>query len=67
MKDCATSHYWARENSAFGRNARLMPARYVKPFLKSQKNDYGEAEAIAKAVRRRLASPRSLGLVITKI
>ena len=46
-----TSHYWARELIALGHNARLMPAQYIKPYLKRSKND--AADAICEAVMRR--------------
>ena len=41
-----------RQLTALGHDVRLMPAKYVKPFLKSHKNDYRDAEAIAEAVQR---------------
>lgn len=46
----ATSHYWARELVALGHDARLMPAQYVKPYVKRGKNDAADAEAICEAV-----------------
>ena len=46
------THYVARELAALGHNVRLIPAQYVKPFLKGHKNDYRDAEAIAEAVTR---------------
>ena len=39
MEACATSHHWAREIEALGRQVRLMPPRYVKPYVKRNKND----------------------------
>jgi transposase len=52
MEACATSHHWARELSALGHEVRLMPAQYVKAYVKRQKNDATDAEAICEAVRR---------------
>lgn len=52
MEACATAHYWAREISAFGHEVKLMPPQYVKPYVKSQKNDMADAEAICEAVTR---------------
>lgn len=52
IEACATAHYWARELSAFGHDVRLMPAHYVKPYVKRSKNDAADAEAICEAVER---------------
>ena len=52
MEACATSHYWARELSALGHEVRLMPAQYVKAYVKRNKNDAADAEAICEAVLR---------------
>lgn len=52
MEACATSHYWARELTALGHNVRLIPPIYVKPFVKRQKNDANDAEAIVEAAMR---------------
>ncbi len=52
MEACVGAHHLSRQLLALGHDARLMPARYVKPFLKGQKNDYRDAEAIAEAVQR---------------
>jgi transposase len=52
IEACATSHYWAREIARLGHEVRLMPAQYVKPYVKRQKNDMADAEAIAEAVTR---------------
>ncbi len=52
MEACATAHYWARELSAFGHKVRLMPAHYVKAYVKRGKNDAADAEAICEAVTR---------------
>ena len=52
MEACATSHYWAREISGFGHDVRMMPAGYVKPYVKRNKSDTADAEAICEAVTR---------------
>lgn len=52
IEACATSHYWAREIARLGHEVKLMPAQYVKPYVKRQKNDMADAEAIAEAVTR---------------
>ena len=52
MEACASSHYWSRELQALGHSVRLMPAAYVKPYVKRQKNDATDAEAICEAVTR---------------
>ncbi len=52
LESCATSHHWAREIAALGHEVRLMPPRYVKPYVKRNKNDMADAEAICEAVTR---------------
>src|SRR5476651_1399826 len=52
MEACATSHYWARELKKLGHEVRLMPAKDVKAYVKRNKNDAADAEAICEAVRR---------------
>ena len=52
IEACASSHYWSRELKALGHAVRLMPPAYVKPYVKRQKNDATDAEAICEAVRR---------------
>jgi len=52
MEACATSHYWAREIAALGHDVQLIPPAYVKPYVKRQKNDAADAEAICEAVTR---------------
>jgi transposase len=52
MEACATAHYWARELAKLGHEVRLMPAKDVKAYVKRNKNDAADAEAICEAVRR---------------
>lgn len=52
MEACSGTHHIARQLEALGHDVRLIPAQYVKPFLKGHKNDYRDAEAIAEAVQR---------------
>ena len=52
MEACATSHHWARELEALGHEVKLMAPRYVKPYVKRNKNDMADAEAICEAVTR---------------
>jgi transposase len=52
MEACATAHYWARELTRLGHEVRLMPAKDVKAYVKRNKNDAADAEAICEAVRR---------------
>ena len=52
MEACATAHYWARELTKLGHKVRLMPAKDVKAYVKRNKNDAADAEAICEAVRR---------------
>ncbi len=52
MEACATAHYWARELTKLGHQVRLMPAKDVKAYVKRNKNDAADAEAICEAVQR---------------
>ena len=52
MEACVGAHHLSRKLKALGHDARLMPARYVRPYSKGQKNDFRDAEAIAEAVQR---------------
>jgi transposase len=67
MEACATAHYWARELTKLGHEVRLMPPKDVKAYVKRNKNDAADAEAICEAVRRptmrfvRIKSPEQQG------
>ena len=50
MKACVGAHHLSRRLKALGHDARLLPAKYVRPYSKGQKNDFRDAEAIAEAV-----------------
>jgi transposase len=52
IEACATSHHWSRQLTALGHTVRLMPPAYVKPYVKRQKNDAADAEAICEAETR---------------
>jgi len=63
MEACAGSNFWAREFKKAGHEVRLIPAQFVKPFVKSNKNDAADAEAICEALQRpnmRFAAPKSI-------
>lgn len=63
MEACAGAHHWARRLSFHGHQVRLIPPHYVKPFLKRQKNDAADAEAIVEAALRptmRFVEPKSV-------
>ena len=62
MEACAGAHHWARTIGALGHTVRLIPPAYVKPFVKRQKTDAADAEAIAEAAARptmRFVEPKS--------
>src|SRR6201982_3365517 len=69
MEACSGSHHIGRQLKALGHDVPLIPAQYVKPFLKSHKNDYRDAEAIAEAVQRptmrfvRIKTPEQMDLL----
>ena len=69
MDACSGAHHIGRQVEALGHDVRLIPAQYVKPFLKSHKNDYRDAEAIAEAVQRptmrfvRIKTPEQMDLL----
>ncbi len=52
MESCGSAHYWAREMAKLGHEVKLIAAQYVKPFVKRQKNDVADAEAIVEAAQR---------------
>ena len=52
MEACGGAHYWGREIDMLGHEVRLVPPAYVKPFVKRQKNDAADAEAICEAALR---------------
>lgn len=52
IEACASAHYWSRQLQALGHTVKLMPPAYVKPYVKRQKNDVADAEAICEAVTR---------------
>src|SRR5580693_4252937 len=52
MEACVGAHHLSRKLQSQGHDARLMPAKYVRPYSKGQKNDFRDAEAIAEAVQR---------------
>jgi transposase len=63
IEACATAHHWARELLALGHDVRLMPPAYVKAYVKRQKNDAADAEAICEAVGRptmRFVEPKTI-------
>src|SRR5947199_5234433 len=61
MEACVGAHHLSRKLKALGHDARLMPAKYVRPYSKGQKNDFRDAEAIAEAVQR-----ATMKFVVTK-
>src|SRR5215813_11573866 len=69
MEACSGAHHIGRELESLGHDVRLIPAQYVKPFLKNHKNDYRDAEAIAEAVQRptmrfvRIKTPEQMDLL----
>jgi transposase len=52
LEACDSAHYWVREMSKFGHDVRLMSPQFVKPYVKSNKHDAADAEAICEAVSR---------------
>ena len=52
MEACGSAHHWARTLKSLGHDARLMSPQFVKPYVKSNKNDVADAEAICEAVAR---------------
>jgi transposase len=52
IEACGGSHHWAREFRKYGHSVRMMAPQYVKPYVKTNKNDFNDAEAICEAVQR---------------
>lgn len=52
FESCGGAHYWSRKAEFLGHEPKIMPAQFVKPYVKSNKNDYLDAEAICEAVQR---------------
>lgn len=52
MEACGSAHHWARKLRSFGHDVRLMAPQFVKPYVKTNKNDVADAEAICEAVGR---------------
>jgi transposase len=64
VEACSASHHWARELAALGHQVKMMPARYVKPYVQRGKNDALDAQAICEAVSRptmRFAAIKTVG------
>src|ERR1700679_1713171 len=53
IEACASSHYWARLLQSFGHDVKLIPPQFVKPYVKRNKNDAADAEAICEPITRR--------------
>lgn len=51
-KACGSAHYWARKFETFGHQVKLLSPAFVKPYVKTQKNDYNDAEAISRTNMR---------------
>ena len=60
MEACASSHYWGRELTRLGHSVQLLPAQHVKGYLRGQKNDYNDAQAIAEACQHGAIRPVSV-------
>src|SRR5262249_31600580 len=60
MEACVGAHHLSRKLRTLGHDARLMPAKYVRPYSKGQKNDFRDAEAVAEAVGQRGTRRKSL-------
>ena len=73
VETCASAHYWGRELRKLGHDVRLMPPAYVKPYVKRQKNDAADAEAICEAVTRptmrfvKIKSPEQQSVMIGSV
>jgi transposase len=62
MEACVGAHHLSRKLQALGHDARLMPAKYVRPYSKGEKNDYRDAEAIAEAEPANLSTSEASGM-----
>ncbi len=62
LEACASAHYWARALQGLGHEVRLIPPQYVKPFVKTNKNDASDAEAICEALIRPTTHARAARL-----
>jgi transposase len=65
MEACVGAHHLSRKLRTLGHDARLMPAKYLRPYSKGQKNDFRDAEAIAEAVQRP-TKRRSLAAIVLR-
>jgi transposase len=65
MEACSGAHYWAREIAKLGHGVRLMNPQFVKPYVKSNKNDRNDAEAICEVVARPSDAIR-VGIVVAE-
>src|SRR5437660_6482713 len=66
MEACVGAHHLSRKLASLGHDARLMPAKYVRPYSKGQKNDFNDAEAIAEAVQRPTTGKRDRQHVVVQ-
>src|SRR5690554_3010450 len=67
MEACSGAHYWAREIQVLGHELQLLPPQHIKAYLRKQKNDYNDAEAIAEAAqhgRIRPVTPKTVDQVL---
>lgn len=69
LEACSGAHYWARQIQALGHEVKLLPPQHIKAYLRRQKNDYNDAEAIAEAAqhgRIRPVAPKTVEQVLTQ-
>jgi transposase len=62
MEACGTAHFWAREIAALGHDVRLMPPGYVKPYVKRNKHDAADAEAVCEAAEVAVVAAQDAGI-----